>query len=169
VIDVEGLGKGWASLLVEEATVEVRATDPVDVQIGQLPPPGTAVIPVTEEASTDLSQEAFTMIVYEERGGINDTALLIEINADGTGTRNGEAIQISEAELARLNDALIEAHFFSISGVFEQPGTGPEVTSYTVTVILENGSEARIDAQDGFTPPELQRLFSVLRQVGETA
>lgn len=157
-----------SSEATEEATPEIRPTDPIDAAIGELPPPGTAVIPVTEDPSTDLSQNAFTIIFYEEQGGLDDTSLVLEIHADGRVVRNGVESQITPAEIARLTDALIEASFFNLQGVFTQPGVGSDVYSYALTVTLEDGSESRIDAQDGYTPPELQRLFSAIRQVGAT-
>jgi hypothetical protein len=150
----------------EAPTVEARPTDPVAAVIGQLPPPGTAIIPVTEEASVDVSQIPFTQIVYEEAGGIAATELYLEINADGRVVRDGVESHISDAEVANLTQALLDAHFFGIEGIFTAVTAGSDVYSYHLTVTLENGSEKRIDAQDGYTPPELQQLFSTLRQVG---
>lgn len=152
----------------EAPTVEARPTDPVAEILGQLPPPGTAIIPVTEEASVDVSQIPFTQIVYEESGGIAAIQLHLEIYADGRVVRDGVESHITEADIANLTQALMDAHFFGLEGVFTVITAGTDVYSYHLTVTLENGSERRIDAQDGYTPPELQQLFSTLRQVGAT-
>jgi hypothetical protein len=150
----------------QEPTIEARPTSFIDEALDQLPPPGTPLIPVTEEASSDPSQTPFTGIVYQETGGLAATSLYIEIYPDGRVIRDGVESRIAQPQIDEIIQALVDSHFFGIQGQFTRPGAGADISTYVVTVELENGSFRRLEAQDGSTPPDLLRLFSLLRQAG---
>jgi len=141
---------------------------PIEREVGVLPPPGTLVtVPATEEVEPGAASVPFASITYEESGGPANTSLRIEIFADGTATRNGDAINVSPAVIADIEQRLDELQFFNIQGQFTVPGAGSDVYEYVVRVELQDGSAKRLQAQDRSSPPELLRLFSALRQIGQ--
>ena len=149
-----------------EAAVGVQPTTLMDELMNDLPPAGTPLLPVTEEASADPLQVPFTSIIYEESGGIADGTLYIEIYHDGRVVRDGVETHISATQVDAITQALSDSQFFGISGQFALPGAGTDQYEYAVTVELDNGTAKRIDAQDNLTPPQLKQLFSLLRTMG---
>jgi hypothetical protein len=141
----------------------------LDVQqaIGQLPPPGTAFVPATEEANPLDAASPFASIYYQESGGPSNSSLEIEIFGDGRVLRDGVESTIPADTIAELNQMIRDMKFFSIQGQFTQAGgAAADSYSYLVRVELETGSSSRIEAHDRLTPPELLRLFSRLRTIG---
>jgi hypothetical protein len=145
-----------------EATLDIQQV------IGMLPPPGTVVVPATEEVINPLDAASpFFSIYYRETGGPSNSQLEIEIFGDGRVIRNGTASSISAETVTELNQLIRDVKFFSIQGQFTQPGgASSDAYSYLVRVELETGSASRIEAHDRLTPPELLRLFSRLRTIG---
>ena len=147
---------------------QAATLSPVEREVAVLPPPGTLVtVPATEEIEPGTANAPFFSITYEESGGPSNTSLRVEILADGTVTRNGEAVSVSPETIADIEQQLEELRFFNIQGQFTAPGAGSDVYEYMVRVELQDGSASRLKAQDGLTPPELLRFFSALRQIGQ--
>ncbi len=134
--------------------------------IGMLPPPGTAVAPVTEEAVPGAEAPPFFEIFYQESGGPSNSSLSVVIYNDGRVLRNDVETRIPPEEVAALNQRIQEVNFFGIQGQFTMPGAGSDVYSYLVRIELEDGSARMLDAHDRTTPPELLQFFSYLRSVG---
>jgi hypothetical protein len=147
--------------------VIIEATSAIQEALGQLPPPGTAIVPATEEANPLDAVSPFDNIYYVETGGPTNSTLEIEIYSDGRVIRNGTETRISAAAVEELNLLIRDSRFFSLIGQFTQPG-GASTDSYTYSarVELETGASRRIEAHDRLTPPELLRLFTRLRMVG---
>lgn len=108
---------------------------------------------------------AFTRIAYSRTGGLTGTPLLILINADGTGERDGQPITISQETLNDLRDQLDRMRFFEMRGQFTAPGAPADVFYYSLFVEGPAGSR-QIDAQDGFIPPQLRMLFTTIEAIG---
>jgi hypothetical protein len=125
-------------------------------------------IPGTLDASTNPDTEAglvFDDIQLERTGGIAGQTLTIVVNGDGTFTRDGVAGTISPDQVTIIDTLLDQMNFFGLQGVFTAPGTGADVYTYSVRV-SRAGSARTIRAQDGFIPPELIELLSLLSSLG---
>jgi hypothetical protein len=110
----------------------------------------------------------FTRLAYSRTGGLTGTPLLIIINADGTGERDGQPIAVSQDVLNDLRNQLDRMRFFDMRGQFTAPGAPADVFYYSLFVEGPAGSR-QIDAQDGFIPPPLRALFTTLEAIGAPA
>lgn len=108
---------------------------------------------------------AFTRLAYSRTGGLTGTPLLIIINADGTGERDGQPIAVSQETLDDLRGQLDRMRFFDMRGQFTAPGAPADVFYYSLFVEGPAGSR-QIDAQDGFIPPPLRALFTTIESIG---
>ena len=74
-----------------------------------------------------------------------------------------------EFELCFLLDSLLDQlNFFGLQGVFTAPGTSADTYQYSVTV-NRAGSSRTIQAEDGFTPPELLQFLTLLSSIATPA
>lgn len=127
-----------------------------------LPIPGTLVAAATPDPDAGL---VFDRILFERTGGVAGIPLTIEIRSNGSVTRDGQPRTIG-ADLVRLiDDQLDLMNFFGIQGVFSAPGTSADIYTYNITV-ERSGASLTIKAQDGFIPPEIQRLIALLQDIG---
>jgi len=135
-----------------------------------VPPPGVIVTaPVTEEPPDGRGFDInapFERLIYQQTGGPNNLDLLIEIEADGSARRNGAPVAITPEEIAAINQKLRSVDFFNIIGQFTVAG-GPGSEQYRYRLSVEqDGAGRTINAQDGYTPPELIELFALIAAVG---
>lgn len=151
---------------VDPAAQETPTVSALQQAIALLPPPGTMQVPVTEEPDPNATPVPFFNITYTETGGLSNTELLVDIFSDGRVIRNGTETSIPPETIAQLNQAIHDLNFFAIQGQFTMPGAGLDVYNYNVRVELQDGRARSLDAQDRVTPPELLRLFSLLRNIG---
>ncbi|MBZ0295227.1 MAG: hypothetical protein K8L99_21870 [Anaerolineae bacterium] len=149
-----------------DGTPEISAEgteDPLVAANIALPLPGTIQAPATEEA---LAPEGrFDSMIFEQTGGPNNTTLTIEVYGDGRVVRNGVESTVSETQLMELENMLRELNFFGLQGQFTVPGAGEDIYRYRITVEQDGGSRM-INAQDGYTPPELLELFAAVSALG---
>lgn len=126
-----------------------------------MPPPGQLI----NAASTPDPQAGliFDSIQYQQIG--DGVTTDVELLSNGTVTRNGAASTITADQVVLIDNLLDQINFFGIQGVFAAPGAGEDVFRYKVTV-NRAGASMTIDAQDGFVPPELRELFSLLNSLG---
>ncbi len=151
---------------LDPAAGETPTISAIQQAIALLPPPGTMQVPVTEEPDPNATPVPFFNVTYTETGGAANVNLLVDIFADGRVIRNGVETTIPPETIAEINRVIDELQFFAIEGQFTMPGTGLEVYNYNVRVELQDGSARSLDAQDRVTPPELLRLFRMLRNIG---
>ena len=135
-----------------------------------VPPPGVVVTaPATEEPPGGRgfdSNAPFESLIYQQTGGPHNLDLLIEIGADGSARRNGAPVAITPEEIAAINQKLRAVDFFNIIGLFTVAG-GPSGEQYRYRLSVEqDGAGRTINAQDGYTPPELIELFALIAAVG---
>jgi hypothetical protein len=130
-----------------------------------LPVPGTMSAPTTPDPEAGL---IFDDIQLERTGGIAGQTLTIQVRSDGTFTRDGVAGTITPDQVTMIDNLLDQMNFFGLQGVFTAPGTGADVYNYEVTV-NRAGSARTIKAQDGFIPPEMIQLLSLLSSLGAPA
>ncbi|MBL8161348.1 MAG: hypothetical protein JNJ61_05125 [Anaerolineae bacterium] len=127
-----------------------------------LPVPGTLVAAATPDPDAGL---VFDRILFERTGGIAGVPLTIEILSNGSVTRDGQPRTIG-ADLVTLIDGQLDLmNYFGIQGVFTAPGTSADIYTYNITV-ERNGASLTVKAQDGFIPPDIQRLISLLQDIG---
>jgi hypothetical protein len=136
------------------------------IVITPLPPPGTLVVAAmtTEQASAPFT---FALVVYTQRGGVNDVSYRTEIRSDGTVIRDGQTTVVSPAAIAALNDLLNQSNFFNIQGTFTRPGLADDAYEYSLRVDLADGSSRTLFAHDGLIPPELLALFLAASGIDE--
>jgi hypothetical protein len=143
---------------------QVRAYE-TDEASSALPLPGTLVAPTTPDPDAGL---LFDSIQFERTGGIAGKPLTIEIKSDGTVTRDGVASSITPDQVTLIDTVIDQLNFFGLQGVFVSPGTSADTYQYSVTV-NRAGSSRTIKAEDGFAPPELQQLLSLLGSIATPA
>ena len=85
---------------------------------------------------------------------------------DGTVIRNGVQSTISADVVDQINQTIRDINFFGIEGQFTKFGAGSDIYKYDVRVELDDGSARSLQAHQGVTPPELLRLFTLLRNIG---
>jgi len=108
---------------------------------------------------------SFDRIAYSRRGGLTGESLIVIINRDGTGERNGQPITVDQATLDDLHGQLDRMSFFTLRGQFTSPSATSDVFYYSVIVEGSAGSR-QVDAQDGLVPPQLRQLFTTLEAIG---
>lgn len=146
---------------------EATPLPPLDVTV---PPPGVVVTTLPTEEPPDGRgfdvSAPFDSLIYQQTGGPNNLDLLIEISADGSARRNGVPVVVTPEEIAAIDQKLKEVNFFSISGQFTVAGgLGSDQYRYRLSV-EQDGAGRTINAQDGYTPPELIELFALIAAVG---
>lgn len=109
----------------------------------------------------------FRSLTFVQVGGAGNSELIVELNADGTLTRNGTAGAIAPAEVALVAAAIDKIRIFDISGTFTGPLQSETSYRYGLTVVTDNGDRS-LEAVEGYTPTELMTLFFNLSQLGIT-
>lgn len=135
---------------------------------GALPiaPPGTLVASETQEA--EPAAGPFEYIYFQQEGGAESTQIIFEITSDGTvvNHNNDRTATISAAQVAELDQLIMDLNFFGLQGTFLGPPTNGDSYRYRVA-IARGESERFIQAQDGYMPRELIEFLGALRQVGD--
>ncbi|MEO8610024.1 MAG: hypothetical protein ABI690_19175 [Chloroflexota bacterium] len=131
----------------------------------ELPIPGTMIAATTPDPDAGL---LFDTIDFERTGGIAGKPLSIQIKSDGTVTRDGVASTITADQVTLIDTVIDQLNFFGLQGMFQAPGTSADTYHYSVTV-TRAGSSRKIDAEDGFVPPELQQFFTLLSGIAVPA
>lgn len=124
--------------------------------------PGTIIPPTTPDP---LAGTPFDRLVFTRSGGITGQTLTVEVLSDGTVTRDGTTSRISPEQVKQLSDTLDRIGFFGLQGVFISRGPGADRFQYSL-MVERLGASRTINAEDGYTPPELMALFTVLGQLG---
>jgi hypothetical protein len=130
----------------------------------EVPIPGTVMPGLSNMPTGGRPTIAFETVYFTRSGGIAGQTLNLQLEADGTLTRNDETISVPETTVAEVNDRLNRIDFYGLQGVFTGP-VSPDAFSYDLTVESNVGSRT-ISAQDGFIPPELLDLFNFISQLG---
>ncbi len=127
-----------------------------------LPIPGTLVPPVNQDPEAG---QPYQLVLLERSGGIAGKTLVVQIT-DGQVTQDGVAVTVAAENVTALFTQLDQLGFFGLQGAFTSPGTGADLYTYRLTA-ERNGSSRTIVAQDGFTPPPLQRLIDSIMRLGQ--
>jgi hypothetical protein len=161
-----------------EVTQEVVATPAADVTAEAVPDgeqtpdplqgvvimPGTLVAPATEDPG---ASQPFTSVFFIQTGGISNSELTIEVYGDGRVVRNGQSLTVPPEKIQEINAAIQAIGFFGLQGSFTAAGGGsPDTYRYSLSVERADGSSRTINAQDGYTPPELLNIFVLLSDLG---
>lgn len=131
--------------------------------------PGTLIPP--RESGQSIPENAefdFESVIFVREGGIAGETLEIMVRVDGLLMRNGTTLQISNEDVARLNNALNQIAFYDLGGQFTAPNVSPDAYIYNLEVTSERGIR-QLTAQDGMTPPELLLLFDSIAALGAEA
>lgn len=129
--------------------------------------PGTLVASETEDPTAGM---IFTSIRFVRTGGgteeAPDPSVVIEINGDGSYTRNGVAGTLSPDRVAAINDAITAVNFFGLQGAMLGAGIeGSTVYRYALTI--QRGDQNRtVSSMDGFMPQEYITLLGTIFEVG---
>ena len=151
----------------EESASEATSEVSVISLTLEVPLAGTLVYSFSNMPSGGHPPIAFETVYFTRSGGTGGQTLNLELHADGTLTRDGEALTVPEETLAEVNNRLNRIDFYSLQGVFTGP-LSPDIFSYDLTVESNVGSRT-VSAQDGLTPPELLELFNFFMQLGQAA
>lgn len=137
------------------------ATNQADAAL--LPPAGTLVI--SNNPNPDAGM-VFDDLTFTRTGGLSGETISITLTGAGVLTRNGVTSQVSSDQITQLVKAIDDMDFFGLDGVFTAPGTSPDAYHYSLT-IERNGSARMINAEDGFIPPELAKMFGLVTALGQ--
>lgn len=128
-----------------------------------LPVPGTLVAAATEDPEAG---QPYQNVLLERTGGLEGKPLTIQI-MNGAVTRDGTTATATPDEVNAIYTLLDQIGFFGLQGVFTTAGAGTDLYSYRLTA-ERNGASRTIDLQDGYAPPELQRLLDAIVRLGQS-
>ncbi|MGB1286697.1 MAG: hypothetical protein ACPG7F_09215 [Aggregatilineales bacterium] len=128
----------------------------------EVPPVGVLVASVTEDPEIDL---VFDVITLRREGGIDEAPIEIVLNQNGSFTRDGVPGQITPADVTRIDDLIDEINFFGLQGTMMGPAIDEEDYRFVLRV-ERNGTARSITSQEGYIPPEYQRLLGAIFDVG---
>lgn len=151
------------------AAGEATPLPPLNITV---PPPGVIVTAVVTAEPPDGpgfdTSARFESLIFQQTGGLNNLDLLIEIAADGSVRRDGAAVSVAPETVAAIDQKLKEVDFFNIQGQFTTVG-GPSSDQYRYRLsVQQDGAGRSINAQDGYTPPILLELFTMIAALGES-
>jgi hypothetical protein len=127
-----------------------------------LPIPGTLVAAATEDPEAG---QPYQLVLLERSGGIAGKTLVMQIT-DGQVTQDGVAVAVAADDVTAVFTLLDQVGFFGLQGTFTSAGAGADLYTYRLTA-ERNGASRTIVAQDGFTPPDLQRLMDSILRLGQ--
>ena len=130
----------------------------------ELPAVGTIVPPATQDPDAG---QIFDTVMLNRSGGIAGTELNVVLTSDGKVTRDGVKSAIPADQVKQISDKLDQMGFFGMQGIFQAPGTSPDVYTYRLTA-ERKGASRTITAQDGYIPDQLADLLAVISQLGLT-
>jgi hypothetical protein len=137
-------------------------------QVTILPQGTLAYAEQTEQPNAPTqAPRAFRSLTYVQVGGAGNQELIVELNADGTLTRNGTAGAIPPVETAAVAAAIDRLRIFDLVGSFTGPLQSENGYRYGLTVVTDNGDRS-IEAVEGYTPDALMSFFYNLSQLGIT-
>jgi len=142
------------------ATFAVATLDPA------IPPAG--VLATSTTAEPDDAGSGFDSLIFTQFGGPADTTLTIQINVDGTVTRDDQQLQASPVEIEDIATRIDEVNFFGLQNAFVST-TPLDDDDYRYQLVVVRGESSRsITAQDGLTPEPLLALFAAIRAAADT-
>ena len=129
------------------------------------PPVGVLGAASTEEPIPgETRASGFDYLFYEQSGGINDETIRIEVYSDGRVTLDGEPVAPARSsEIDAIASLMDEIDFYGMQGTFLGPAANDDTYYYRLGASHENGLGRLIQARDGFMPPEIIRLFALVR------
>lgn len=127
-----------------------------------LPIPGTLVAAATEDPEAG---QPYQTVLLERSGGLAGKPLVVQI-ANGQVARDGVVVMVAADDVTAIYTLLDQIGFFGLQGVFTTAGAGADMYTYRLTA-ERNGASRTIDAQDGSTPPDLQRLMDTILRLGQ--
>ncbi len=146
---------------IEVATYQAAIGAPVEaIPVGQI------VLPERTPEVVPFAQ-AFRRLEYTQTGGAGNVTLTITLDASGVLTRNDVQTTLPAAEVAAVIDGLDKLRVMDLSGSFDGPPSASSTYRFSLVVQTETGVR-RLDANDAYTPAELQQLFFALAQLGVT-
>jgi hypothetical protein len=128
----------------------------------ELPAPGTIIPPATQDPDAG---KLFDTVALNRMGGIAGKELNVELKSDGSVTRDGVTSTVPPDQVKQISDKLDQMGIFGMQGVFQAPGTSADIYTYRLTV-ERNGSSTMITAQDGYVPPQLADVLSLMSSLG---
>ncbi|TVR22171.1 MAG: hypothetical protein EA396_06700 [Anaerolineaceae bacterium] len=125
---------------------------------GMAEPVPTPEAIVTEEPAPD---QRFDWITFRWTGGIDDLDITLAVYSDGRIVRGGVESRISDEQIERLHDLLLQTDFFSfgLQAAFIPPR--PERYSYEISV-QRGDSVAEVQFTDDRIPQALRPLLAAL-------
>ncbi len=125
----------------------------------EVPLPQTLVASETEDPNAAL---VFDQLIFVRYGGPEGTEPInLILQQDGSYTLNDQPGATTPDRVIQLDDLLDEINFFGMQGTLLGPNTDTEDYRYRITVIRAD-DERTLQAQDGFYPQELGRIFGQL-------
>jgi len=129
---------------------------------------GTLVIPQDTLApnAPTVAPLAINSVIFTQTGGIAHISLSIELDSDGTLTRDGKSTKVSQDDVNKISALIDGIHFFNLQGIFVSPAGTGDAYLYSLSVDAATGSRT-VTSQDGMTPPELGQIYDALRTLSD--
>lgn len=138
----------------------LQATDVSVVQTFAVPAPGTMVQNAIRYTPGFDPRFTFDVLFFQQTSSETGAQTVIELQSNGTITRDGRTGTLDAATVQQINSLLNQLDFYGLEGIFVG-SENPAAYRYYLRVDSARGSRS-IDAQDGFTPAEMQSLFTLL-------
>lgn len=110
----------------------------------------------------------FDYLFYEQSGGINAETLRVEVYSDGRVILNGSpTTNANPSDISAIAALMDQIDFFGMQGTFLGPAATDDTYYYRMGASQSDGTSRLIQARDGYMPPEIIRLFALIRGLVE--
>jgi hypothetical protein len=166
----EGLATNPPSIAGVDSSVVIVTVRPTLVDEVPFEGVGTLSAPATEDPDLNIPFEWISMRRLGGEPNPDGTQAQTEITiyADGRAVGDGVEGRTPQATIDLLNLYVRELNFFNVQNTFIGPLGADDITTYLYAItVRRNGAERQINAMEGFTPPELDRLIGTLVLEGQ--
>ncbi len=131
-----------------------------------VPIAGTLIVGNTGETpNAPTAPLVFDKVTLTQTGGAANVNFVIQLQGDGTLTRDGVTSTISQDQVQQIAALLDQIKFYQIQGTFVSADSTVDTYRYSLSVDSSIGSRT-IFSQDGLTPPELEQIYDAIRALG---
>ncbi len=129
--------------------------------------PGSVTLPeATEPVDPNQPPPRFQTLTFTMASGVDGDLLMIELNIDGSLSRNGVVSALPASEVEAVHAAMSTLRLYDAVTSFTGPARTGDANNYGLTLMINNGSERFIPAMEAYTPPQYLRFFNALAQLG---
>ncbi len=131
-----------------------------------VPIPGTLTVGNTGETpDAPTTPLALDKLTFTQTGGAANVKFVIQLQGDGTLTRDGVTSTVSPDQVQQIAALLDQIDFYHLQGTFVSADSSADTYRYSLNVESAVGSRT-IFSQDGLTPPELEQIYDAIRALG---